>query len=67
MPPDAVAPVLKQLVDAFVSDRARPEVMTTGLKAVREICLRCPLVMTPELLQAGPFLMTTGPARWLLP
>jgi hypothetical protein len=30
--------------------RARPEVMTVGLKSVRELCLRCPLVMTPELL-----------------
>lgn len=32
--------------------RARPEVMTIGIKSVREICTRCPLVMTPELLQA---------------
>ena len=31
--------------------RARPEVMTVGLKSVRELCLRCPLVMNPELLQ----------------
>ena len=32
-------------------DRARPEVVAVGINAVREICLRCPLVMTPELLQ----------------
>jgi hypothetical protein len=25
--------------------------MTIGLKTVREICVRCPLVMNPELLQ----------------
>lgn len=31
--------------------RARPEVMTVGLKAVRELCLRCPLVMNEDLLQ----------------
>ena len=51
VPPDALAPVLRQLVDAFVTDRARPEVMTLGLKTVRELCARTPLVMTPELLQ----------------
>lgn len=28
--------------------------MTIGIKSVREICTRCPLVMTPELLQARP-------------
>ena len=43
--------VLRQLVDAFVHDRARPEVMTLGLKTVRELCARMPLIMTTELLQ----------------
>ena len=33
------------------SARARPEVMTIGLKSVRELCLRCPLVMEGDLLQ----------------
>ncbi|KAK9834281.1 hypothetical protein WJX81_003203 [Elliptochloris bilobata] len=51
VPPEVLAPVLRQLVDAFVHDRARPEVMTLGLKTVRELCVRSPLVMTPELLQ----------------
>jgi len=51
IPPDTLAPVLRQLVDQFVHDRARPEVMTIGLKTVREICTRTPLVMNPELLQ----------------
>ena len=51
VPPDVLAPVLRQLVDQFVHDRARPEVMTIGIKTVREICVRAPLVMTPELLQ----------------
>ena len=53
VPPDALAPVLRQLVDSFVHDRARPEVMTLGLRTVRELCARCPLVMTPELLQVS--------------
>lgn len=55
VPPDVVAPVLRQLVDSFVHDRARPEVMTLGLKTVRELCTRTPLVMTPELLQVTLF------------
>lgn len=36
-----------------LSCRARPEVMTIGIKTVRELCTRCPLIMTPELLQVG--------------
>lgn len=50
VPPDTLAPVLRQLVDQFVHDKARPEVMTVGLKTVRELVLRCPLVMSGELL-----------------
>lgn len=50
VPPETLAPVLRQLVDQFVHDRARPEVMTIGLRCVREICTRCPLVMSQELL-----------------
>jgi hypothetical protein len=38
---------------AAAAARARPEVMTVGLKAVRELSLRCPLVMSEELLQVG--------------
>ncbi|GBF96025.1 hypothetical protein Rsub_08840 [Raphidocelis subcapitata] len=51
VPPESLAPVLRQLVDQFVHDRARPEVIVVGLKTVREVCLRCPLLMGPELLQ----------------
>ncbi|KAG1675672.1 hypothetical protein FOA52_002381 [Chlamydomonas sp. UWO 241] len=51
VPPDVLQPVLKQLVDSFVHDRARPEVATIGIKTVRELCLRAPLVMSEDLLQ----------------
>ena len=51
VPPDAMTAVLRQLVDAFVHDRARPEVMTLGLKTVRELCARMPLIMSTDLLQ----------------
>ncbi|OAE28394.1 hypothetical protein AXG93_4027s1160 [Marchantia polymorpha subsp. ruderalis] len=51
VPPDAIEPVIRQLVNHFVHDRARPEVIAVGLNVVREICMRVPLIMTPELLQ----------------
>lgn len=54
VPPETLQPVLRQLVDGFVHDRAQPEVMTLGLRTVRELCLRLPLVMTQELLQVQP-------------
>ncbi|GIM11976.1 hypothetical protein Vretimale_15407, partial [Volvox reticuliferus] len=50
VPPESLAPVMRQLVDQFVHDKARPEVMTVGLKAVRELVLRCPLIMGEDLL-----------------
>jgi hypothetical protein len=53
VPPETLQPVVRQLVDSFCHDKARPEVMTVGLKTVREICMRAPLVMSEELLQVG--------------
>jgi protein SDA1 len=51
VPPDALQPMLRQLVNQFIHDRARPEVAAVGLNAVREICARCPLVIDEDLLQ----------------
>merc|ERR1712223_1430906 len=34
-----------------MGERNSAEVMAVGLNAVRELCARCPLVMTEELLQ----------------
>jgi protein SDA1 len=51
VPPDAVEPLMRQLVNQFVHDRARPEVVAVGLKTVRELCARMPLLMTADLLQ----------------
>ncbi len=50
VPPDALEAVLRQLVDRFIHDHARPEVITIGLKTVREMCARAPLIMNAELL-----------------
>ncbi|KAL0357836.1 UNVERIFIED_CONTAM: protein SDA1 [Sesamum calycinum] len=51
VPPDAVEPLFKQIVNQFVHDRSRPEAISVGLNVVREICLRMPLLMTEDLLQ----------------
>jgi len=51
VPPETLQPVLRQLVDQFVHDKARPEVMTVGLKTARELCLRSPLLMEGDLLK----------------
>ncbi|RDY08439.1 Protein SDA1-like protein, partial [Mucuna pruriens] len=51
VPPDAVEPLFKQIVNQFVHDGSRPEVITIGLSAVRDICLRMPLLMNEDLLQ----------------
>lgn len=50
VPPDALSLVLRHLVNTFVDDKARPEVITIGLKTVREICVRIPMVMSEDLL-----------------
>ena len=55
VPPDWLQPVLRHLCNQFIHDRARPEEITTGLRTVRELCVRMPLVMTPEMLQVSPW------------
>ncbi|XP_074309506.1 uncharacterized protein LOC141643990 [Silene latifolia] len=51
VPPDAVEPLFRQIVNQFVHDRSRTEAIAVGLNVVREICLRMPLMMTEDLLQ----------------
>lgn len=51
LPPDVLQPVLKTLVNNFVTERNSSDVMAIGLNAVREICSRCPLAMDEDLLQ----------------
>ncbi|KAK1319518.1 hypothetical protein QJS10_CPB04g00030 [Acorus calamus] len=51
VPPDAVEPLFKQIVNQFVHDRSRTEAIAVGLNVVREICLRIPLLMNEDLLQ----------------
>merc|ERR1712059_69407 len=51
VPPDCIEPVLKAIINNFVTERNSSEVMAVGLNAVRELCARCPLVMEEDLLQ----------------
>ncbi|XP_026381898.1 protein SDA1 homolog isoform X1 [Papaver somniferum] len=51
VPPDAVEPLFRQVVNQFVHDKSRTEAIAVGLNVVREICLRIPLLMTEDLLQ----------------
>lgn len=51
VPPDVLEPVVKTLVNNFVTERNSGDVMAIGLNAVREICSRCPLVMNADLLK----------------
>ncbi len=50
VPADAVEPVLKAIVNNFVTERNAAEVMAVGLNAVRELCQRCPLAIDETLL-----------------
>ncbi|KAK9676244.1 hypothetical protein RND81_11G063900 [Saponaria officinalis] len=51
VPPDAVEPLFRQIINQFVHDRSRTEAIAVGLNVVRELCLRMPLLMTEDLLQ----------------
>ena len=51
VPPDVLEPVLKVIANNFVSERNSSEVMAVGLNSIREMCSRCPLVMSEDLLQ----------------
>ncbi|EFN85212.1 protein SDA1 homolog [Harpegnathos saltator] len=51
IPPDVLEPVLKTLVNNFVTERNSADVMAIGLNTVREICTRCPLAMNRDLLE----------------
>ncbi|CAL5396040.1 unnamed protein product [Camellia sinensis] len=53
VPPDAVEPLFKQIVNQFVHDRSRMEAIAVGLNAVREICLRMPLICCKILSYIG--------------
>ena len=51
VPPDVLEGVLRTLVNNFVTERNSGDVIAIGLNSVREICARCPLVMSEDLLR----------------
>ncbi|XP_077983865.1 protein SDA1 homolog [Glandiceps talaboti] len=51
VPPEVIQPVLMTIANNFVTERNSHEVMAVGINAIREICTRCPLIMTADLLQ----------------
>eukprot|EP00039_Didymoeca_costata_P007258 m.97849 g.97849 ORF g.97849 m.97849 type:complete len:707 (+) comp13613_c0_seq2:215-2335(+) len=50
VPPDTVTPVILKIAHNFVSEKSAPAVMAVGINAIREICVRCPLAMSEDLL-----------------
>ncbi|KAK3099295.1 hypothetical protein FSP39_002193 [Pinctada imbricata] len=50
VPPDMIEGLLMTIANNFITDRNSGEVMAVGLNAVREVCARCPLAMTEDLL-----------------
>lgn len=51
VPPDAIEPALRAIVNNFVTERNSGEVMAIGLNSIRELCKRCPLAMDETLLR----------------
>lgn len=51
VPPEIIEPALRTVVDNFVTERNSSEAIAIGLNAVRELCTRCPLAMSGDLLQ----------------
>ncbi|KAI8843937.1 SDA1-domain-containing protein [Chytriomyces cf. hyalinus JEL632] len=50
VPPETMQPVVQQIADKFIWTNAATEVVVAGLNATREICMRCPLAMSEDLL-----------------
>lgn len=51
VPPDALEPLVQKIANEFVSEAAASEVASSGLNAIREICVRQHLAMNDTLLQ----------------
>ncbi|MCJ1385384.1 Severe Depolymerization of Actin [Xylographa soralifera] len=51
VPPDVLEPLVQKIANEFVSEASASEVASAGLNAIREICVRQPLVMNDTLLQ----------------
>jgi protein SDA1 len=50
VPPEEMQSVVRHVLNQFVSDHCRPEVITVGMNALRGICERAPLALTKDQL-----------------
>jgi protein SDA1 len=50
VPPEVLEPVVRAVANNFITERNTSDAIAMGLNTVREVCTRCPLVMTRELL-----------------
>lgn len=50
VPPESVEQMLRTIANNFITERNSSEVIAVGINAVREICARCPLAMSEDLL-----------------
>lgn len=51
VPAEIIEPVMRAIANNFITERNSTDVMAVGLNAVREICARCPLAITEDLLR----------------
>ncbi|KAK9499005.1 hypothetical protein O3M35_003528 [Rhynocoris fuscipes] len=51
VPPEFLEPILRTLVNNFITERNTSDVMAIGLNAVKELCAKCPLAMNEDLLR----------------
>ncbi|KAL7720286.1 Protein SDA1 [Entamoeba marina] len=50
VPPDVIEPIIRTILNNFISDRSKVEAQALGLNTVRIICERCPLAMNKSML-----------------
>ncbi|KAG1670639.1 Protein SDA1 [Nymphon striatum] len=50
IPPDVLEPVMMTIANNFITESNSSEVITVGLNTIREMCVRCPLMMNEDLL-----------------
>ncbi|CAD5114947.1 DgyrCDS3979 [Dimorphilus gyrociliatus] len=51
VPPDTIDPLIRTIANNFITERNSGEAMAVGLNSVREICSRCPLAISEDLVR----------------
>ena len=50
LPPEELAPTIKHIIDNFVADHCKPEVIAIGLNTLRMVCSKCPRAIDADQL-----------------